>query len=565
MKLVRASWFLTLAVIIITAALPMLRHQFHFGFRFLLPGKDLTQQLDQAVNKIRKPYSEDPAAFVKQRYPDDTEMLLAAGVVKGDLELLQRAAEKGNSPIAWSAYVEQLMQNGPSFGRVGSSGVDPADAKAVAEEKKRLADSGIPDRITPEQAEPILSALRSWQEADPENGLPVALEARILYGLHQDQEALRIWAQAGRMPLVTSHALARANVVKRLYVARGMPEPEALLTSQVLMTFPSFARLRDAARFAVYEGRLALLQDDPTTAINWWQSTANFGRHLGESSDTIIGFLVGVAIEGIGAGPVWRWVPDGVSRVPNGPLFGGRYFWGDHHSLYVEYMGKDNEQALINNLVLAKLRSMACREYTSELGMFEGYYTAARYLGLTVAAAGLAAIFFLFYLLFGAWSRHAADSATNLYAFWQFVLAAILLLPFIVAVIIILRLPLSAMEAPPPVEGALLAAAIGFLLLLLVIPPLATISTRAPGARFRTAWRGNLRRLLPVSLALCLLVSLGFNLYAMQLRRQWVNKWSKPNYSEFKEMVTKLGPKWTNPTIPSDAYRAEYPPEPSAQ
>ncbi len=565
MQLARASWLLVLAVIIITAALPVFRHQFRLGLRFVVPGKDITQQLDTASNKILKPYSEQPAAFVEKRYPDDAKMLLAAGIISEDTDLLKRAAEKGNAPAAWAAYVEHIMKSGPAFSRIGSAGVNPADPEAVAAEKKRIAESGISDRITPEQAKPVLSALRSWQEADPENALPVALETRMLYGLHRDLEALNAWAQAGRMPLVTSHTLTRANAVKRFFIARGMPEPEALLSSQALMTFPSFAILRDTARFAVYEGRLANLRGDPVTAINWWQSTANFGRHSGESADIIIGFLVGVAIEGMGASPVWQWVNDGNSGMPGGPIFGGRYFWGDHHALYVEYMGEDNDQALLNSLILAKLQSQASREYTRSLGLYEGYYVAARYLGLTVAAAALAAVLFLIYLIFGTWSRRGADSATNLHAFWQLVLAVALLLPFITAAIIILRLPISVMETPPPIEGTLLAAAIGFLLLLLIIPPLAAFGSRAPGARFRTAWRGNFRRLLPVSIALCVLLSLGLNLYAFQLRSQWVDKWSAPGFTELSEMKKQLGARWTNPTIPPDAYRAEYPPNPPAQ
>ena len=565
MKLARASWLVVLAVIIITAAVPMFRHQFRLGLRFVVPGKDITQQLDTALRL--KPYSEQPAIFVEKRYPNDNEMLLAAGIISDDTNLLKlkRAAEKDKSPAAWAAYVEELMKSGPAFSRIGSSGVNPADPEAVAAEKKRLAESGLPDRITPEQAAPVRSALRSWQEADPENALPVALETRMLYGLHRDQEALTTWAQAGRMPLVTSRALSRSNAVKRFFIARGMPEPEALLNSQILMTFPSFARLRDTARFAVYEGRLANMRDDPVTAINWWQSTADFGRHMQDSADTIIRFLVGIAIEGMGASPAWQWVNDGSSGIPGGPLFGGRYFWGDHHALYLEHMGEDNDQTLLNSLILAKLRSKASREYTSDLGLFEGYYTATRYLGLTVAAAGPAAVLFFFYLLFGTWSRRAADSATNLHAFWQLVLAVALLLPFITAAIIILKLPISVMETPPPIEGTLLAAFIGFLLLLLIIPPLAAFGSRAPGARFRTAWRGNLRRLLPVSIALCALLSLGLNLYASHLRSQWVNKWSAPNHTEMREMINQLGPRWTNPTIPPDAYRAEYPPNPPAQ
>ena len=79
------------------------------------------------------------------------------------------------------------------------------------------------------------------------------------------------------MSLVTSHGIDRAKAVERLLMAMGMPRPEAIVNSRGSLVFPSYNRLRDNARFAVYEGRLAALRGDPITAITWWQSIADFG------------------------------------------------------------------------------------------------------------------------------------------------------------------------------------------------------------------------------------------------------------------------------------------------
>jgi len=563
MRLARASWFVVLAAIVVTLLVPVLRQQLHFGLADLVPGNVRQTEEDPtaAAARLLKPYRQRAVAFVNQRYASDQEMLMAAAVLTENTDLFKRAADMGKDPAVWAAYGERLMQTAPGFARIGSSGVDPADAEAVKEEDARIAESGKPAKLTPEQAEPVLSALRSWQEADPENALPVALEARFLYGLHQDKDALAVWAQAGRMPVVTSHALDRSRAVQRLLVAMGMPKPEAMVNADLSLIFPSYARLRDCARFATYEGRLAAMRNDPTTAITWWQSTADFGRNTRESADTLIGCLVGSAIQGIGAGPVWKWVPDHVSGVPNGPLYDGRYFWGDRHALYVEQMGEENDQELRDSLVLGKLRSQVSQGYVIHLGPYEGYANASSYLAFAGICIGMAIFLLIVQLAFGSWSRRAADEASDLRPAWQFILALLALSPAFVGTVIDLRQPLFQEESAARGIDTLLAGLGGFVLLVVVIPPLAAISSRAAGFRFRTAWRGNLRRLLPVMIALCAIIFLGMSAYAARLRSQWAEEWSAPGVSEMSDMIRSLGDKWTSPPIPADAWRSEYAPE----
>ncbi|MFB3880325.1 MAG: hypothetical protein ACE149_03630 [Armatimonadota bacterium] len=563
MKLVRASWFVVLVVLAVTLVVPVLRQQLRIGLEELKPKnvRELGEYPPDIPGPLLKAYQHRALAFVEKTYPNDAEMLMAAGVLADNEQALKRAAETGKDPVAWAAYGEKLMQTVPAFERIGSSGVDPADAEAVKEEEERIAESGQPDRLTPEQADPYLAALRSWQEADPENALPVALEARLLYGLHRDQDACSVWAQAGRMPEVKSHAVERSRAFQQLLVAMGMPRPEAMVNADLSLMFPTMARLRDIARFAVYEGRLAAMRGDATTALTWWQSTADFGQHMEDSADTLIGMLVGIAIQGIGAAPAWRWVPDGVSGIPGGPLLGGRYFWGPQHSLYVEHMGEEHDQELRDRLVLGKLRSQASREYIKGGGSYEAYLYATRYLGFAGIAVGLALLLLVLYLAFGSWSRRAADEATNLRAAWQLILPLLTLAPAAVGSAIVLSRPLMAEDDPNGSVAALLAGLAGSVLLVLIIAPLAAIGSRAAGARFRTVWRGNLRRLLPVTIALCALIFLGTSAYAAQLRSQWAEKWSAPGVTEMTDMIRSLGDRWTHPTFPPDAWRAEYPPE----
>jgi hypothetical protein len=195
-------------------------------------------------------------------------------------------------------------------------------------------------------------------------------------------------------------------------------------------------------------------------------------------------------------------------------------------------------------------------------GAYGGYFDATRFLGFAGLALALAAFPLIVYLAFGTWSRLAADEATNLRPTWQFILALVALSPALVGAVIVLRQPLFEEESSGRMIAALVSGLAGFVLLVLVIPPLAAIASRAAGARFRTAWRGNLRRLLPVMIALCAIIFLGTSAYAARLRSQWAEKWSAPGVSEMSELIRSLGDKWTNPTIPPDAWRAEYPPEP---
>lgn len=51
----------------------------------------------------------------------------------------------------------------------------------------------------------------------------------------------------------------------------------------------------------------------------------------------------------------------------------------------------------------------------------------------------------------------------------------------------------------------------------------------------------------------------------MHHRARWVEQMSRSGVSEMAWFVEQLGPQWHNPTIPSDAWRAEYPPEPPSE
>ncbi len=569
MRLVRASWLILIAVILVVAAVKPLRDQARVQWAMLLqlrspPPSGFPPDPAQSSFTVHllRPYRERAARFVEQHYPNDPEMLMAAGMLADDTSLLKRAAESGADPVAWSAYGEAVVRDAPSYSRLGNWAVDPNDAEAVAQAEREIAESGHPTRLSPEEAEPILAALRRWQQADPDNALPVAIEVRYLYGIHRDDECLPQWERAVRLPAVHGHPTERARAVSRLLVHMGMPEPDAIGASWWAVTFPSFARLRDCARIALYEGLLAQMQGRPEDAIRWWNASIDIARHTQESAQTMIGLLVGVAIGGIGTNAVWQWVPDGRSGIPNGPLLGGREFYGRQHHFYVSQVGEAADAELRDGIIAAKVRSRLTREYTGNTGFFAQHLAANRLLasGMLVAA-GLLLIFVLF-VLTGTWRRRSADEATGLHPAWQIVLSVLVLLPVAVAVKMATQIPVEQVYDFPASQLRPLAGGVALSLWVAALVPLAAAPfSRRPSAKILTAWRGTLRRILPPSLALGALLYLGLGLTAMTMRARWVRDVTKPGVTEMSWLIDRLGPSWHNPTIPPDAYRAQYPPD----
>ncbi len=567
MPRVRSAWLILIVAVVVVAAVSPLRQQVRLQWAMLpqlsrrqAPG--VSEQPFGSATMLLVPYQDRCVAFVTRHYPNDPEMLLAAGALADDKELLRRAADVGKTPAAWAAYVDALLQTEPRFERVGASGVDPADSNAVAQEEQRIAESRSPTRLTPQEAAPGLRALDAWHAADPKNGLPLAMEALYLYGLHRDDAALAQWAAAGRLPEVSSRSQERTRAMTRLLVRMGMPEPEAIAASSAAVIFPSLARVRSCARIAVYEGRLAQMQGRATDAVRWWDATARLGRHMQASADAIIGFLVGVAVEGIGGAPAWKWYLDGASGVPNGPLFHGRYFYGSQHTLYVREEGEAAAAQLRDQLVDGKLRTQLVRRYTEGLTVFGDYYRSDRLLAFGQATATLLFLLLVLFAATGTWSRQGADQATTLGWTWQGIITVLVLAPVTAIGVAALRAPMNGEMPSTAIPAAHIIVSLGLSALAAIVLPLfaAAFSRRSP-ARPRTAWRGNLRRVLPTALAVGVVLYLGLALAAMSVRARWTGEMTRPGMSEMAWLVRKAGPAWSHPQIPPDSWRAGFPPK----
>jgi hypothetical protein len=364
-------------------------------------------------------YADDATAFVQEHYPDDPEMLIAAGMLTRDLNqaqrLLKSAVEESGSGAAWAAYAQAVMESGPGYDRPGTWAADPTAPESIAEADRMIAEKGVSQRLTAEEAEPVLDILRKWQEVEPENALPPALETYYLYGLHRDEEALARWEEAAALPDVNTHAQEFIRYTGRLLEKMGMSPWESVSNSYSGSAFGPLGKLRTCARIGVYEGRLAEMEGRDEEAIRWWVATFRFGEHMQESANTLMEALVGIAIQGIGGWPVWEWQSERMTGIPDGPLQGGRLFHGSSHEFFVREAGQQAADEIRDSMVKAKVRSMLTRQYVEHLGAmptgFLGAMTMGSFAGMSV---GLLVAALLGFGMVSLWARRKADEATRL-------------------------------------------------------------------------------------------------------------------------------------------------------
>ena len=488
----------------------------------------------------------------------------ALGVgLSGDNQQFSLVTASLAGPVAWAAYVVVLQRTGPRYaGRVGTGGYDPEDAEGIAMERERIRESGLPESPSAEEMRPLLEAVKGWQAAEPGNAAPAALEMEWLYALHRDEEALARWKHAASLRGADIHWLEVAQATARLLSRMGMRETDAISRSWGGGgSFEVLSHLRQCARPAKYAGRVAQIEGREKDAIAWWNSTVEVGQHMQESANTMVELLVGTAVTAIGGSPAWGWVHDGASGIPGGPLLGGRLFYSPQHEFYVSQVGEKADAELRDLLVAGKVRSKLMRE-ASEKGIFWGSRgRSLRVMQLGAGALALLVLALATFLAVGTWRRRAADEATDMR--WG-CRAGVTGLTVVLAAA---GLAVASAVSPPPVFTRLGFAAAGAglgaaWLAAVLLPLVAARRSRRPGARLRTAWRGNLRETLPLVIAVCGVLTLGLGVAGRMLERRWVQEWFRePPGAEMARMVKAFGPALTDPKAPPDAWRAEHPPE----
>jgi hypothetical protein len=95
--------------------------------------------------------------------------------------------------------------------------------------------------------------------------------------------------------------------------------------------------------------------------------------------------------------------------------------------------------------------------------------------------------------------------------------------------------------------------------LLLVLPLAVACWSRTPEAGVLAAWRGNLRRVLPLVLLGLALFTLGSAFASRVVEARWARSWESE--TEMQRVERAIGAEWRNPAIPPDSWRNGPPPK----
>jgi hypothetical protein len=549
MRRVRLSWLIVALVVIATAIAPPLRHQ------------------AWAPVAVWRWYHgrHDPVAFVNRYYPHDPQMLLAAGVEGNDRGMLRHAIAAGAGPAAWAAltatYAEKIRAP-----RIGAAGVDPANTVMVRETEQQLKADWAKERATLGDQHEMLDALHGWEHADPQNGLPLALETVVLYGIDRDAEALARWREAGRRPLVTMHRGEVEKADTPLQQRLGAPYLESVTAVATTYGIGISAQLREAARFTQYEGRKAQLEGRAQEAVAIWNATADFGYHMQQSAETIVDYLVGSALEGIGAAPTWEWHIDSTEPDYSDPnaYRKGRVWFGEQHAFFLAHASVTRDVELRDRRVLGMSRVTILRHFIDADPTLR-YLDLDRSLGLFgLALLGSAAGLFVCFLLVSVAHRKEADVAVGSRAWTVLFPVASALGIALVAIEIKVGAYATYMHMAMPVAPSMWSAWLPGatpLTLCIVAFLFALLFARRRTPAWFAAWRGNLRRALPPTIALLVLCYLGTVIAAIAPRAEATRLLSQNEMAALRRFA---GPSWDHPKIPADAWRAAYPPQTTA-
>jgi hypothetical protein len=319
----------------------------------------------------------------------------------------------------------------------------------------------------------------------------------------------------------------------------------------------------------------------------------------------MVGFLVGVSLQRMGASPAWVWHPDGMTGIPQGPLHGGRYFHGAQHDFYVGQVGEEAYADLRDSLVAAGVRrdmlTTASRDTQSS-----GHLTATGRARLYLAVGQLLLLqlmpMALLLAFASAWPGRKLSRVTERPESWLLFAVALAVLGAAAIALAAGRIPLpvfssdSSAEMQPPLlvtapfpslawlketflSGILNASSpvvelpyfpfmgiaalilVGFpAVALLLVALCAALLAPRPRPRLLTAWRSHLRSLLPPAFALAAILYLAIGIVTVRARANAVREFADPRITQMSNLIGVVGPAWTNPPIPPDAYRAEYPP-----
>jgi hypothetical protein len=292
--------------------------------------------------------------------------------------------------------------------------------------------------LTPQQAQPAAAALEAWQGLEPDNAAPKALLAWLYFGEKKDAAGMEQLQAAARSPRLDFHTSDMLKAQIRTLQAGGLTDFDAATAGSASLLFPQLAGLRSIARVAVYKGYAAQAAGQSQEALADWLAVIHFGRLMRYQDKTIIGYLVGTAIEAIGTAPIYKWSRRNFAQAnnltPAYPLTGrtGRYnngdiYQGKSHNYFLKYAGPAEtsdilahlEQAHAAKLLLGNDSQADIDNWMRSLVMLRPGLVMLLGIGVLLALASLAGIL----------TRGKKDRLPALRLPWAIVVSLLALLP----------------------------------------------------------------------------------------------------------------------------------------
>jgi hypothetical protein len=292
--------------------------------------------------------------------------------------------------------------------------------------------------LSSQQTRPAREALEQWQKSDPDNAAPKALLAWLDFGEMQDAAGIAQLKAAARAPEIDYYYPEMIAAQSKALRAGGMTEFDAAFNGMAALIMPEYAALREIARIAVYQGYQAQTGGQSQRAMENWQDVMTLGRKLRYQDNTGIGKLVGLAVEAIGASPVYKWSTrrraEESGMKPAYPLSGktGRYDGGDiyqgkSYDFFVKYAGPKAAARVLAGLEQGqKFRQLARPYFSGEVG--PGLAKALIPLGSGALMLIEAGIFLVLALLAGLLTRGRKEQI-SLHWVWAILLALVALSP----------------------------------------------------------------------------------------------------------------------------------------
>jgi hypothetical protein len=249
---------------------------------------------------------EQAAARTAARRPDDFALQLAAVPMEVEGRTARFAALRArfpDRPDAAAALLRYACQEEVRVGHADDQALLEPRKKDAADAKPRRPEAPDPKANHPEALTAFGAAAADGERMDPQNAYFPLMAAVGHYAAGRDADARAALLRAGTKPHFEDYVGASMRAKWRQIEAQAGGEPGGLARTSTAFAelFPHYAMLRGLARVAVAQAVQAELAGRPEEGVALRSAVLNVGAVMRRDSTSLIGNLVGIALEGISA------------------------------------------------------------------------------------------------------------------------------------------------------------------------------------------------------------------------------------------------------------------------